>query len=131
MVRERITVRGHIWGDCEDEVPHTQTGRFTRILSADCLWIPGEHTNLARSMLRFLSPTEPARIWVTAGFHTGRSVVAQFFDIAVAEGLTIEKQWERDIYGNERAWSKQPASATETATELKRWIVIAVLRRSL
>lgn len=91
----------------------------------------GEHLNLARSMLHFLAHRSSARVWVTAGFHTGRPIVARFFDVAIDAGLAIEKIWEQDVHGNERVWTKQPASKTENATELKRWLVVAILRRNL
>ena len=129
-VQKHVTVQAHEWGDLEDDFSKAHANHFTRILSADCLWMAGEHLNLARSMLHFLAHGNSARVWVTAGFHTGRSIVAQFFDVAVDAGLAIEKIWEQDVHGNKRIWTRRPASNTENATDLKRWLVIAILRRN-
>ncbi|OKL60660.1 hypothetical protein UA08_04230 [Talaromyces atroroseus] len=40
---------------------------------------------------------EEGRVWIVAGFHTGRAIVAHFFETAVAMGLEIESIYERDI----------------------------------
>ena len=63
-----------------------------------------EHQNLVDSMLHFLSPEDDARVWVVAGFHTGRRKVADFFETARRSGLEIERVWERDCEGREREW---------------------------
>src|SRR5438045_7851192 len=64
---------------------------FTRLLVADCLWMPHQHTNLQRSISWFLNPD--GRAWVIAGFHTGRAKMAGFFskaDLKMA-GLEVER----------------------------------------
>lgn len=80
-------------------------------------------------MLHFLSPSPNARVWVIAGFHTGRAKLVQFFVVAAAEGLEVEEIWERDVDGNERAWATERDGGREDITGRKRWLVIAILRR--
>jgi hypothetical protein len=100
---------------------------FTRILSADCLWMPWAHTPLRRSIAHFLSPND-GRAWVIAGFHTGRAKLAGFFDEKELKrvGLVVERIWERDAEGREREWVTD--RGYEDVTERKRWLVIAVLK---
>lgn len=75
---------------------------------------------------------------VVAGFHTGRSTVAAFFDIATACGdenndedssnsaeLRIEEIYEIDVDGNRRKWERLRAG--EGMVEAKRWCVVALL----
>lgn len=122
-------------------------GSFTRIIAADCLWIKGEHENLVRTILWFLSDgKEPngyskggsnGKVWVVGGFHTGREVVASFFETAVTMGLEIEEIWERDINAKdegdgcpvkaERSWS--PLREGEGPDQRRRWHVVAFLKR--
>lgn len=90
--------------------------------------MPWEHDNLARSMLHFLSPAPDARVFVMAGFHTGRAKLAPFFERAVPqEGLEVEEIWEMDADGKRRVW--EPERAEEPVGERKRWLVVARLRR--
>lgn len=82
-------------------------------------------------MLHFLSFNATARVWIVAGFHTGRANVASFFEVAVEAGLEIEEIWERDINGGEREWMTERDSQAEDVTERKKWLVVAILRRKV
>ena len=128
-LRSRVYIQGHEWGTISDSFANSHTNYFTRIIAADCFWMPWQHRNLAQSMLNFLSHRDEARIWVIAGFHTGRAKLAPFFDVAVEEGLEVEAIWERDVDGLEREWRKERDGGLEDVTGRKRWLVIAVLRR--
>lgn len=126
----RVGVVGHEWGIFNDDFSKANARRFTKILAADCLWMAGEHQNLVTSMLHFLSDGhENARVWVVAGFHTGRATLASFFEVAHNAGLEVKRIWERDVQGNEREWVKEPQSRPEDITELKKWLVVAILGR--
>jgi hypothetical protein len=102
---------------------------FTRILLADCLWLPSQHRNLHRSLAWFLAAPPHGRAWVIAGFHTGRTATARFFDAQLlrAAGLRVERIWERDATGRERPWVAD--RGVEDPTARKRWLVMAVLKR--
>ncbi|KAL9618939.1 MAG: hypothetical protein Q9160_006403 [Pyrenula sp. 1 TL-2023] len=108
----QVTILPHIWGtglsspsssapSLAPSLAHT----FTKILIADCLWMPSQHTNLVRTIKHFLQPLPTSRhasatsptssaeqktvssqpcALVVAGFHTGRSIVAGFFRTATA-----------------------------------------------
>lgn len=121
-------VVGHVWGQLDDAFSKSRERGFTRILAADCLWMPGEHQNLARSMLHFLSDDEGARVWVVAGFHTGREKLALFFHVAEEVGMTVDDIYEVDVAGNRRSWAEERQG--ESLSERKRWLVISTLLRS-
>jgi len=125
-LRGRVSVHGHEWGQIEDAFSAAHASQFSRILSADCLWMTGEYLNLVQSMLHFLAHGNHARVWVTAGFHTGRPTIAHFFTLAASAGLEAAKIWERDVYGNVRPWSE---TREEDITARKKWLVVAILRR--
>jgi Lysine methyltransferase len=129
-------------------------GAFSRILVADCLWMPWQHASLQRSIAWFLAPAADARAWVVAGFHTGREKVRMFFETGeppraeghtdgggaprpdagdsdansslAALGLAIDAIWEVDAAGARREWV--PVRGVEDVAERKRWLVVAVLR---
>lgn len=135
-----VRVIGHEWGILDDEFSKANARRFTKILAADCLWMVGEHQNLVTSMLHFLADDDDddddnekkkkkARVWVVAGFHTGRATLASFFEVAHDAGLEVKRIWERDVQGNEREWVKEPQSRLEDIATLKRWLVVAILGR--
>ena len=128
-IRPRVRIKGHEWGVLTDEFSQSHVHSFTRILAADCLWMPWQHQNLAQSMLHFLSHDEDARVWVIAGFHTGRAKLAPFFDVAEEGGLEVEEIWERDADGHERQWMKERDGGKEDMSGRKKWLVIAVLKR--
>ena len=129
-LRSCLSVQGHEWGTLDSTFSKANAGRFTRILAADCLWMPHEHHNLARSMLHFLSPSPDARVFVIAGFHTGRAKLAPFFEEVVGEeGLEIEDIYEMDADGKRRRWQVERDGGTEDHGERKKWLVVSRLRR--
>jgi hypothetical protein len=78
-------------------------------------------------MAYFLSEDAGARVLVIAGFHTGRSKVASFFDGIGRVGLEIDTIWETDSNGGERrAWDP---NRVQGPGEDKRWLVVAALKR--
>lgn len=131
--RGNVSVVGYEWGIVgDDDFSKPNACRFTRILAADCLWMAGEHQNLVTSMLHFLShDDEHARVWVIAGFHTGRATLASFFEVACEAGLEVERIWERDVQGNEREWVKEAQSRPEDVSEKRKWVVVAILGRTV
>ena len=151
--RARIRIVPHEWGVLPSETVTENMGEsretelrfamenkgcFDRIICAECLWMSDQHENLIRSLLWFLAPPSSSssgessggRVWVTAGFHTGRHVVARFFDKAVAAGFVVEDVWERDMNAEEevtREWC--PVREGEGPENRARWCVVACLRR--
>lgn len=128
-LQQKLTVQGHEWGVLTDNFSKANANHFSRILCADCLWMDGEHYGLAQSMEHFLSYRDDARVWVIAGFHTGRAKLVSFFDIAAQAGLETESIWERDADGNEREWVRERNGGQEDATGRNKWLVIAILKR--
>jgi len=128
-LKPNVTVRGHEWGILNDEFATANKGHFTRILAADCFWMPGVHEELAQSMLHFLSSDPSARVYAIGGFHTGRAKLAAFFDIAVEQGLEVEEIFEENAVGTRRPWEKVRDGGREHTTERKKWLVIAILKR--
>jgi hypothetical protein len=129
-LRQKTTVHGHMWGDFTSDFAATHAHRYTRILAADCLWMPYEHESLASSMLHFLSQSPDARIYVIAGFHTGRAKMASFFEEAVPEaGLEVEDIFEMNAEGARRMWAKERDGGREDIGERKKWLAVARLRR--
>lgn len=123
----RCKVQGHEWGVLDDDFSSNHKGTFTRLLVADCLWMPWQHENLAKSISHFLK--NDGRAWVVAGFHTGREKMRGFYDAKMLHGcgLEIENIWERDAEGGERVWMAD--RGVEDVTARKRWLVIAVLKK--
>ncbi|KAN0068826.1 hypothetical protein V8E54_012995 [Elaphomyces granulatus] len=145
-LRSRISAHPHEWGALGDAFSRQNRGRFTRIIAADCLWMKSQHENLVRTMLWFLTPNSTTsdgnvegsfqidgRVWIVAGFHTGRAVIASFFETAVQMGLEIEDIYERDLNAGEEAGEVRrewvPFREGEGLENRKRWCVVAVLRR--
>lgn len=128
-LKTKYRVEGYEWGDVGSPFALANEKSFTRILAADCYWMPHEHENLVKSMLHLLSAEPEARIFSIAGFHTGRAKLALFFQEAVAQGLDIEDIYEEDAEGNRRKWMEERDGGTENVTERKRWLVIAILKR--
>jgi hypothetical protein len=108
--------------------PESYKHHFTRILLADCLWMPHQHQNLHHSIRYFLHLIH-GRVLVVAGFHTGRQKMAGFFNSKALEevGLEVESIVEKDPIGKEREWVVD--RGVEDVTERKRWLVVAVMRR--
>lgn len=126
--RENFEVQGHEWGVLSDEFSMSNRGSFSRILVADCLWMPWQHENLLRSIAWFLKEGS-GRAWVVAGFHTGREKMRGFFEEERVRGcgLVVERIWEREAAGGEREWVMDRGK--EDVTERKRWLVCGVLRK--
>ncbi|KAJ5174741.1 uncharacterized protein N7482_000618 [Penicillium canariense] len=127
-----IVIQPHEWGCLSDSFSLSHKGAFTRIIAADCYWMPSQHENLARTMQWFLAPG--GKVWVVAGFHTGRAIVAGFFETAEENGFAIETIFERDLmtrdeHGGEvrREWA--PVRDHEGPENRGRWCVVAVLKR--
>lgn len=128
-LRSKVSVQGHLWGDLTSPFSVANAGSFTRILAADCLWMPHEHHSLAKSMLHFLSPAPEARVFVIAGFHTGRAKMAPFFSIVEEEGLEVEDIYEMDAEGARREWAFEKDGGREDHGERNKWLVVARLKR--
>ncbi|KAF1816751.1 nicotinamide N-methyltransferas-like protein [Eremomyces bilateralis CBS 781.70] len=129
-LQSRVSVQPHLWGDFTTPFAERSRG-FDRIIAADCLWIHASHKALAESMAYFLSDHPSASVCVVAGFHTGRKIVASFFDLGSSSilrpvGLDIDEIYELDVDGNRRHWDPE---REEDITERKRWLVLARLRR--
>ncbi|KAL4808902.1 hypothetical protein BDV18DRAFT_157841 [Aspergillus unguis] len=130
-----VDFRPHEWGTTLTTDPWAAATKssYTRIIAADCFWLGSQHENLARTMKWFLAPT--GRIWVVGGFHTGRSVLAGFFEAAIRMGLEIEKIYERDLNtsfeeGGEfrREWVDEREG--EGPENRRRWCVVALLKHA-
>jgi nicotinamide N-methyltransferase len=79
-------------------------------------------------MLHFLSRDPKARVFVIAGFHTGRARMACFFEETVPQvGLETEEIWEMAANGSRRPW--KPYAPEELIGERKKWQVVARLKR--
>ena len=125
--QQKLSVQGHEWGVLTDQFSKAYANHFSRILCADCLWMDREHYGLAQSMEHFLSHKGDARVWVIAGFHTGRAKLVSFFDIAAQAGLETDQIWERDADGNEREWARERNGGQEDGRN--KWLVIGILKR--
>ncbi|CAI6084709.1 unnamed protein product [Clonostachys chloroleuca] len=127
-----VRVLGHEWGTFpEGDGVTGKRHAFDRVLICDCLWMPWQHGNLQRSVDFLLKQTAEARCWVVAGFHTGRAKMAGFFDeeaLKEEAGCEVEKIWEQDCDGKQRKWVKDQAE--EDSGTRKRWLVVAVLKRT-
>ncbi|KAL2819342.1 hypothetical protein BDW59DRAFT_165076 [Aspergillus cavernicola] len=125
-----IDIRPHEWGTLTTDTWAASTkGTYTRIIAADCYWMPLEHENLVRTMKWFLAPE--GKVWVVAGFHTGRGILAGFFETAGRMGLEVERIYERDLMSSgecRRAWVSEREG--EGLENRKRWCVIALLRHA-
>ena len=120
-----VSVEGHVWGMLDDAFGAAKAGHFSRILVADCLWMPEQHRNLASSIAHFLSPKPDARAYVVAGFHSGRERMAPFFDVVGDEELIVTAIYEVDVNGQTREWKQDRGE--ENVFERKRWLAVAEL----
>ncbi|KAF1948968.1 hypothetical protein CC80DRAFT_282480 [Byssothecium circinans] len=131
-LQPRVSVEPHQWGDFSNPFASTNAHRYTRVLAADCLWMPYEHHNLALSMVHFLSPSPEARVYVIAGFHTGRAKMAPFIEEVVPEvGLAVEDVFEMDAEGRRREWVKERDGGREDIGGRKKWLMVARLKRKV
>lgn len=92
-----------------------------------------QHENLVRTMQWFLAPG--GKVWVVAGFHTGRAIVAGFFETAVQNGFEIERIFERDLMAKTEAGEEVrrewvTVREGESPENQRRWAVVAVLTRN-
>lgn len=92
-----------------------------------------QHERLARSMKWFLAPT--GRVLIVAPFHTGRPIVAGFFEFVTEHGLEIESIYERDLNSSieeggevRREWASEREG--EGLENSRRWCVVAVLKHA-
>jgi nicotinamide N-methyltransferase len=126
---DNVTIDGHEWGVLDTDFARSHKEQFSRIIAADCYWMPWQHENLVKSMLHFLSTDPAARIFAVGGFHTGRAKLAAFFDVAEENGLEVEEIYEEDEDGVRREWAKEKDGGRENVTERKKWLMISRLRR--
>lgn len=120
--------------------------------------MPSQHANLVKTINDNLKPEAPERekasALVIAGFHTGRSIVARFVEIAtgsrtglpptggnddeeeeeedelvreVKGSLAATEIFEIDVDANVRPWL--PVREDEDRDKAKRWCICAVLVR--
>lgn len=82
-----------------------QPGTYDRIIVADCLWMPSQHRNIVKTILRYLvvgndepgpGEEQPPCALVVAGFHTGRGIVRNFFGIATGEWGESDNEEEQE-----------------------------------
>lgn len=125
--QQKVKVRPHEWGNVWSADWAGEKHKYQRVLCADCLWMEDQHTNLLLSMDHFISPD--GKVFVLAGFHTGRATVAAFFEAVGKAGLEVEWIRERSVQGVERAWTPGKDKLQTNEEELKKWMVIAVLKR--
>jgi EEF1A N-terminal glycine/lysine methyltransferase len=141
LVRRRglnpqISINAHEWGSVTDAFAQERHNHYTKVIAADCLWMPHQHRNLINSIAHFLSRACGACALVVAGFHTGRDIVADFFrHFSVANGkdditteLCIAEIYESDMRGARRIWQEERTN--ETKEETKRWCVVARIVKS-
>ncbi|KAJ6086012.1 hypothetical protein N7486_010293 [Penicillium sp. IBT 16267x] len=127
-----VSIHPHEWGVLTDTFAQQNKGGYSRIIAADCFWMASQHHNLTRTMQWFLAPG--GKVWIVAGFHTGRAIVAGFFEKALENGFEIEKIFERDQVergedGEEIRREWLPVREDESIERRRRWCVVAVLKR--
>ncbi|KAJ5564095.1 hypothetical protein N7513_000337 [Penicillium frequentans] len=127
-----VSIYPHEWGVLTDTFAEQNKGGYSRIIAADCFWMASQHENLTRTMQWFLAPG--GKVWIVAGFHTGRPIVAGFFEKALNNGFEIETiferdQVERDENGEEIRREWLPVRDDESIERRRRWCVVAVLKR--
>ena len=135
-------VKPYVWGVTTssgvvgDDWVGALNRKVDKIIVADCLWMPSQHSNLANSISHFLAAHTGCCAIVVAGFHTGRAVVASFFDVATgihhsgvgASALRVAEIYEIDVDGRTRPWQK--VRYREGKEEAKASCVVAILVRS-
>jgi EEF1A N-terminal glycine/lysine methyltransferase len=131
-----FSIDEHEWGSVTDVFAQENRYHYTRVIAADCLWMPSQHHSLVRSITHFLSKQSPrACAMVVAGFHTGRSIVADFLKQfptldgmgGTQEELIVADLYESNMNGVRRPW--QDNRANEDNEELKRWCIVAIIVR--
>ena len=90
-----------------------------------------QHRALIASLSLFLERSVSSRIFLVAGLHTGRAVLASFFEIAASSGLVADENgiFEHSVItGGQRIWKADRGS--EDLVERKQWLVVARLKWS-
>ncbi|KAL2849521.1 hypothetical protein BJY01DRAFT_145062 [Aspergillus pseudoustus] len=129
-----VDVVSHEWGRLSSNPwAVSRKASYTRIIAADCYWMASQHENLARTMKWFLAPQ--GKVWVVAGFHTGREIVAGFFKTALGMGLVIEEIYERDLNSSAECGQEMRREWVEVREgegpgNRTRWCVIALLKHA-
>jgi EEF1A N-terminal glycine/lysine methyltransferase len=88
-----------------------------------------QHCALIWSMTHLLEKSSSARVFVIAGFHTGRCVLANFFQLAEAHNLVPDDEGiiEHSILtGKTRPWKNE--RGIEDTVERKQWLVVTHLK---
>ena len=129
-------VVGHQWGESTAELLIGFPDGFTRVIAADTLWMEAQHRNLLQSICSVLSKKETARVYICAGYHTGRRIVSKFFTTARNEfGLVPDDQfihsgiWEYGVENTARSWAEAMSLEEDDIVKRKKWVVVAVLCR--
>jgi hypothetical protein len=137
---DSMRVRGYAWGTPTfyllsaygKPAPATESNTsFDKIIIADCLWMPSQHINLIKTVLKFLpektvnhtasaDDTEPCAL-VIAGFHTGRQIVSDFFSLATVQQeppeATVEDSSQSTISPSQRNLAlEEPGNAATINT---------------
>jgi len=87
-----------------------------------------QHRPLVVSLCLFLERSLSSRIFVVAGIHTGRPVLASFFRVAASAGLVPDEDGISEhnvISGIQRSWMENRDS--EDSVERKQWLMVAKL----
>jgi nicotinamide N-methyltransferase len=87
-----------------------------------------QHCPLVASLCLFLERSLSSRIFVVAGIHTGRPVLASFFRVASSAGLVPDADGISEyniITGVQRPWMEDRGS--EDSVERKQWLIVAKL----
>lgn len=119
------SIVGHAWGESVDALL-ANNGRFDVILLADCLWLPEQHENLAKTLTETLKHSPDAVVHCIAGFHTGRRKLAGFFDCVAKAGLRVRSVYEQSYKGERRPWDPVRPDCEELVQK-KQYIVCAQL----
>ena len=134
---QRASVVGHQWGESTNELLIGFPDGFTRVIAADTLWMEDQHRNLLQSICNVLSKKETARVYICAGYHTGRRTVSKFFTTAGNEfGLVPDHQfahsgiWEYGVENTTRPWADTMSLEEDDIVKRKKWVVVAVLCRN-
>lgn len=87
-----------------------------------------QHENLIHSLSGLLEHSATARVFMIAGFHTGRAVLAEFFRIAALHSLIPDDdRIEYNVVsGVSRPWEDDRGA--EDVIERKQWLVVAKLK---
>ncbi|BGP39121.1 hypothetical protein JCM10450v2_003075 [Rhodotorula kratochvilovae] len=115
----RVHVHPHTWGTSVAPLLRLSPS-FDILLLADCVWSPSLHAPLASSLGALLRACPHAMVHFSAGFHTGRAVVAAFLRAAAEEGVVPRKarEWrEVSVEGETRAWDWARVQRVEAGKE--------------